>query len=44
MVNGGEPSLRLPFAGGGFAIGDHPFGQDSIGSDYFCLLYTSRCV
>ncbi len=38
MVNGGEPSLRLPFAGGGFAIGDHPFGQDSIGSDYFALV------
>nr|NLI51097.1 ABC transporter permease [Propionibacterium sp.] len=36
VVDGGRPTLQLPFLpGGGFAIGDHPFGQDSIGSDSF---------
>jgi len=36
VVDGGRPTLQLPFlSGGGFAIGDHPFGQDSIGSDSF---------
>ena len=32
----GEPTLSLPFFGGtGFAIGDHPFGQDETGRDMF---------
>ena len=37
----GEPTLDLipPFIDGtGFNIGDHPFGQDSIGQDYFALV------
>lgn len=39
VVNGGRPTLQLPFMpGGGFAIGDHPFGQDEIGSDSFALV------
>ncbi len=37
VVNGGRPSLSLPswLGGNGFAIGDHPFGQDEIGRDIF---------
>jgi ABC-type dipeptide/oligopeptide/nickel transport system permease subunit len=37
VQNGGSPSLSLPtwLGGGGFAIGDHPFGQDEIGRDIF---------
>ncbi len=37
VVDGGSPSLSLPVwvGGGGFAIGDHPFGQDEIGRDIF---------
>ncbi len=32
----GEPTLSVPFFGGeGFAIGDHPFGQDETGRDMF---------
>jgi len=32
----GEPTLTVPFFGGtGFAIGDHPFGQDETGRDMF---------
>lgn len=32
-VNGGEPTLSLfPFS-----LGDHPFGQDRIGRDYFAM-------
>ncbi len=39
VVNGGAPSLQLPFLpGGGFSIGDHPFGQDDLGSDSFALV------
>lgn len=37
----GEPTLDLlpPFIDGtGFNIGDHPFGQDAIGQDYFALV------
>lgn len=39
-VNGGAPTLSLPqwLGGPGFAIGDHPFGQDSLGSDNFALV------
>jgi peptide/nickel transport system permease protein len=39
LVNGGAPTLDLiPWIDGdGFAIGPHPFGQDSIGRDYFAL-------
>ncbi len=41
-LNGmGEPTLDLipPFIDGtGFNIGDHPFGQDAIGQDYFALV------
>jgi peptide/nickel transport system permease protein len=37
MVNGGAPTLSLPtwLGGEGFALGDHPFGQDNIGRDNF---------
>lgn len=37
VVNGGSPTLQLPswLGGPGFAIGDHPFGQDEIGRDVF---------
>jgi ABC-type dipeptide/oligopeptide/nickel transport system permease subunit len=37
IESGGNPSLRLPawLGGNGFAIGDHPFGQDEIGRDIF---------
>ncbi len=39
-VNGGAPTMTLPqwLGGPGFAIGDHPFGQDSLGSDNFALV------
>jgi ABC-type dipeptide/oligopeptide/nickel transport system permease subunit len=34
---GGKPTLSLPtwLGGSGFAIGDHPFGQDELGQDTF---------
>ncbi len=34
---GGTPTLSLPswLGGSGFAIGDHPFGQDELGQDTF---------
>lgn len=37
VQNGGDPSAGLPtwLGGSGFAIGDHPFGQDEIGRDAF---------
>jgi peptide/nickel transport system permease protein len=37
MINGGHPTLTMPvwLGGEGFAWGDHPFGQDNIGTDYF---------
>ncbi len=37
VVNAGSPSLSLPswLGGSGFAIGDHPFGQDEVGRDIF---------
>ena len=37
VVNGGEPTLSLPawLGGTGFALGEHPFGQDEIGRDVF---------
>ena len=34
----GAPTLRMPWDKGGFFIGDHPFGQDTIGHDYFALV------
>lgn len=35
----GEPTLSLPFFGGtGFAIGDHPMGQDETGRDLFAAI------
>ncbi len=39
LVNGGQPTLDLiPWIDGdGFAVGDHPFGQDNIGRDYFAV-------
>ena len=39
VVNGGSPTMDLIpwFDGDGFAIGPHPFGQDTIGRDYFAL-------
>jgi ABC-type dipeptide/oligopeptide/nickel transport system permease subunit len=34
----GHPTLDLnPFDGDGFSIGDHPFGQDNVGRDYFAV-------
>ncbi|MDY6054594.1 ABC transporter permease [Micrococcus sp.] len=41
VVNGGQPTLSLvpQFLGGeGLRWGEHPFGQDSIGKDYFALV------
>lgn len=40
VLNGGAPSLTLPtwLGGPGFAIGEHPFGQDEIGRDNFALV------
>ena len=37
---GGAPTLTLPtwLGGPGFAIGEHPFGQDEIGRDIFALV------
>ncbi|UFU07489.1 ABC transporter permease [Ruania halotolerans] len=36
VVNpGGAPTLTMPWSDEGFAIGDHPFGQDTIGRDIF---------
>ena len=37
VVDGGRPSMSLPtwLGGSGFAIGEHPFGQDEIGRDIF---------
>ena len=37
VQNGGTPTLSMPtwLGGSGFAIGDHPFGQDEIGRDIF---------
>ena len=39
LINEGAPTLDLiPWIDGdGFAIGPHPFGQDTIGRDYFAL-------
>lgn len=40
-VNGGQPTMSLwpTWLGGpGLSIGEHPFGQDSIGKDYFALV------
>lgn len=39
-VNGGQPTLDLApsfIDGDGVSIGDHPFGQDTVGRDYFAL-------
>jgi peptide/nickel transport system permease protein len=40
MQNGGHPTLSLPtwLGGEGFALGDHPFGQDNIGADNFACV------
>ncbi|WP_342372042.1 ABC transporter permease [Propioniciclava soli] len=37
VIDGGRPTLSVPGIGGatGFAIGANPFGQDSLGRDYF---------
>lgn len=36
MINGGAPTLQIPFINGDtFAVGAFPFGQDSLGRDYF---------
>ena len=39
LENGGSPTLDLiPWLDGdGFMIGEHPFGQDTIGRDYFAV-------
>ena len=41
VVNGGRPTLSLVpewLGGAGIIWGDHPFGQDSSGKDYFALV------
>ncbi|HMO12293.1 MAG TPA: ABC transporter permease, partial [Actinotalea sp.] len=41
IVNpGGRPTLSMPawLGGSGFALGEHPFGQDEIGRDMFALV------
>lgn len=41
VVNGGKPTMSLVptwLGGEGFRIGEHPFGQDSVGKDYFALV------
>lgn len=40
IVNNAAPTLTLPqwLGGPGFALGDHPFGQDNIGRDNFALV------
>ncbi|MBB0243304.1 ABC transporter permease subunit [Streptomyces alkaliphilus] len=41
LVNGGRPTLGLwPgfLGGGGVHLGEHPFGQDNIGRDYFAVV------
>ncbi len=40
VVNGGKPSLHMPtwLGGSGFAVGDHPFGQDDVGRDIFAAV------
>ncbi len=42
VINGGRPSLSIPGIGGAteFAIGANPFGQDSLGRDYFAQVMT----
>lgn len=36
LVNpGGAPTLTMPWSDAGFAIGSHPFGQDTLGRDIF---------
>ena len=36
LVNpGGAPTLTMPWGDAGFAIGSHPFGQDTLGRDIF---------
>lgn len=37
-VNGGTPTLSVWPFGSGFHVGDHPFGQDDLGRDYFALV------
>ncbi|WP_420112529.1 ABC transporter permease [Pseudactinotalea sp.] len=39
IVNGGMPTLTMPtwLGGTGFAIGEHPFGQDVLGRDMFAM-------
>lgn len=40
MINGGLPTLTMPtwLGGPGFALGEHPFGQDNIGQDNFAAV------
>lgn len=40
VVDGGHPTLSLPtwLGGSGFAIGEHPFGQDDVGRDMFAAV------
>ncbi|MFZ2750293.1 MAG: ABC transporter permease [Propioniciclava sp.] len=36
VINGGAPTLQIPFINGNtFSLGMYPFGQDSLGRDYF---------
>jgi len=32
---GGRPTMTMPWSDAGFALGSHPFGQDTIGRDIF---------
>ncbi|MGO4296264.1 ABC transporter permease [Glutamicibacter sp. MCAF14] len=41
VIDGGKPTLSLVptwLGGEGIRIGEHPFGQDSVGKDYFALV------
>ncbi|EMQ99213.1 oligopeptide ABC transporter permease [Paeniglutamicibacter gangotriensis Lz1y] len=41
VINGGAPTMSLLpswLGGSGLAIGEHPFGQDNTGKDYFALV------
>lgn len=38
FLEGGRPTLTMPWSEEGFGIGPHPFGQDDIGRDMFALV------
>jgi ABC-type dipeptide/oligopeptide/nickel transport system permease subunit len=41
IIDGGRPTLSVVpgfLGGGGIGLGEHPFGQDNVGKDYFALV------